>query len=258
MGKRILFIVLAAITSASAQPKKIASIEIGDFQSASVDRPGDLYLFQKKSVRKISQRGKSQEEISLDDSPTVFEPRDGARMFQYSAKNQLCSFFSAGTKQEFKIEAHYAVEPVLVCSSGDHQLWVLDKSDWSVKRVNPAKATVVSEARIDQKQFAAAPEFLEMREYQNFLFLIERTTGILIFNSLGIQIKKIEAPGINYINFLGEELYYKQNDQLILYDLFDTTTRTMPVDPACRYALVTDTRTYLVYPKRVDILEISK
>lgn len=253
MGKPLIFILLVAVTSASAQ-KKIASVEIGSFQSVSVDRPGDLYLFQKKSVKKIHQQG-TIEEIALDDSPTVFEPRDGARMFQYSAKNQRCSFFSAGTKQEFKIEAHYAVEPILACASGDHQLWILDKSDWSVKRVNPMKAAVVAEARIDQKQFASAPEFVEMREYQNFLFLIERTTGILIFNSLGIQIKKIETPGIEYINFLGEELYYKQNDRLIFYDLFDTTTRTIPVDPASRYALVTDTRTYLVYPKKVDILE---
>jgi hypothetical protein len=255
MGRYLIFILLTAITSGFAQQKKIATIEISSFQSASVDRPGDLYLFQKKSVKKITQRGTPVEEIQLDDSPTVFEPRDGARMFQFSAKTQQCSFFSAGTKQEFKIEAHYAVEPVLACTSGDHQVWVLDKSDWSVKRVNPAKGVVVVEAQIDQKQFTSTPEFYGMREYQNFLFLIERTTGILIFNSLGNQIKKIEVTGIDYINFLGEELYYKKNDQLIFCDLFDAATRTMPVDPACRYALITDTRTYLVYSKKVDILE---
>ena len=69
------------------------------------------------------------------------------------------------------------------------------------------------------------------------------------------KIKKIEAPEVEYINFLGEELYFKKNDKLIFYDLFDASTREQSVDPACHFALLTDTRTFLTYSNRVEIFE---
>ena len=255
---KILFLIpcLLVSTFGFTQQKKIKTVEIDGIQAAYVDRPGDLYIKQKDNlIKKFDFQGKLIREIKFDHPITTFDPRDGARMFVYFTKTQRCEFFSQETKQEFVIEQHYAIEPTLTCSSGDHQLWILDRSDWSIKRVNPIQSKVMAEGRIDQKQFSIPPQFTFMREYQNFLFLIEKNSGILIFNSLGIQIKKIEAPEVEYINFLGEELYYKRNDKLIFYDLFDASTREQSVDPACHFALLTDTRTFLTYSDRVEIYE---
>lgn len=255
---KILFLIpyLLVSTFGYTQQTKIKTLEIDEIQAAYVDRPGDLYIRQKDNlIKKFDFQGKLIKEIKFDHPITTFDPRDGARMFVYSNKSQLCSFFSQETKQEFVIEHHYAIEPTLTCSSGDHQLWILDRSDWSVKRVNPIESKVMAESNIDQKQFSIPPQFTFIREYQNFLFLIEKSTGILIFNSLGIQIKKIEAPEVEYINFLGEELYFKKSDKLIFYNLFDASTREQSVDPACHFALLTDTRTFLIYSNRVEIFE---
>lgn len=247
---------LLVSTIAYSQQKKINTIEIDNIQAAYVDRPGDLYIREKdKVIKKFDVQGKLVNTFWFDNSPTTFDPRDGARMFVYFIQTQHCEFFSQETKQEFVIEQHYAIEPTLTCSSGDHQLWILDHSDWSIKRVNPIQSKVLAEGLIDQKQFSTPPQFTFMREYQNFLFLIEKNTGILIFNNLGIQIRKIEAPEVEYLNFLGEELYYKKNDKLIFYDLFDTSVREQSIDPACHFALLTDTRTFLTYPDRVEIFE---
>jgi competence protein ComGF len=258
LSMKILFLIpyLLVSTFGYTQQTKINTLEIDDIQAAYVDRPGDLYIKQKdKIIKKFDVQGKLLNTFRFDNPPGTFDPRDGARMFVYFTKTQRCEFFSQETKQEFVIEQHYAIEPTLTCSSGDHQLWISDRSDWSVKRINPNQSKVVAEGLIDQKQFSILPQFTFMREYQNFLFLIEKNTGILVFNSLGIQIKKIDAPEIEYINFLGEELYYKKNDKLIFYDLFDATTREQSVDPACHFALLTDTRIFLTYSNRVEIFE---
>lgn len=255
---KILFLIpyLLISTFGYTQQKKINTLQIADIQAAYVDRPGDLYIKQNDNIiKKFDVQGKLISTFRFDNPPSTFDPRDGARMFAYFIKTQRCEFFSEGTKQEFIIEQHYAIEPTLTCSSGDHHLWILDRSDWSLKRVDPIQSKVITETQIDQKQFSNPTEFTFMREYQNFLFLIEKSTGILIFNSLGIQIKKIEASKVEYINFLGEELYYKKNDKLIFYDLFDASIREQPIDPDCHFALVTDTRTFLTYSDRVEILE---
>ncbi len=257
-GKKQLMLTVYLLSlniTAISQYNKIASIDITNVQSAYVDRPGDLYVLQKdNTLKKFDIHGKLVSEQTLE-SPTTFDPRDGARLFMYSHPSQRFSFFSQETKQEFSVEQHYAIDPILVCSSGDNQVWVLDRSDWSLKRINPSQSKVIVEALINQKQFSKSPEFTFIREYQNFLFMIEKNSGILIFNSLGRQIKKIEATEIGYLNFLGEELYYKKNDRLLFYDLFDAFTREVPVDPACKFALLTDARKYLVYESRVDIFE---
>ena len=143
----------------------------------------------------------------------------------------------------------------MACAAGDNQVWIMDDSDWSLKRVNPSLSKVIVEAAIDMKQFNQKAEFIFMREYQNFLFIIEKNSGILIFNSMGKQLKKIEVPEIEYLNFLGEELYFKKNDKLVFYDLFDASTREVEIDPTCKFALLTDARKYLVYENRVDIFE---
>jgi hypothetical protein len=193
--------------------------------------------------------------FTFEQTPTVFEPRDGARMFIYFADTKKGSFFSPETKQEFNIQNHYAIEPILATSSGDNNVWIVDKADWSVKRFDPKASKIVAEALIDKTQFEGEPKILAVREYQNFLFVLEKNTGILIFNGLGKQIKKVDGKEIPYFNFLGEELYYKKGDKLIFYDLFDGKTREENTDEKSRYTLLTDARKYVVYTDRIDVFE---
>jgi len=235
-----------------SQQKKIATIKISDVQSAYVDRPGDVYvLLKNNTLKKYDTLGTLVSEQHFSETPAAFDPRDGARLFV--CLRNTCSFFSEETKQEFKIEPHYAIDPQLICSSGDHNFWILDQSDMSLKRINPTQTTVLVDVPIDQKQFSHAVKFTFMREYQNFLFVIERNSGILIFNSLGNQVKKISAPEIEYLNFLGEELYYKVKGNIFLYDLFDASRREIAVEPACKFLLLTDSRKYLIYENKIDV-----
>jgi hypothetical protein len=251
----LVTIAMLSLTTIVFCQNKIASIKVSFIKSAYIDRPGDLYIIDEHdSLAKFSIDGQFLAKYSM--AVTIFDPRDGARWFVYEeTPKKRFGFFSEDLGMLYPVREHYAIEPTMVCASGENQAWILDRADWSLKRVDPAQSRVVADALIDQKQFNQPPEFIFMREYQHFLFLIEKKNGIIIFNSLGHQIKKIVDSDIKTVNFLGEELYYKKGDKLIFYDFFDGTTREMPVDPACKFALLTDVRKYLVYPDKIEIFE---
>jgi hypothetical protein len=246
-------LILIATTNVLAQQKTV-SINSKDIAFAYVDRPGDLYLLKTNNVlTKIDQQGNVVSEQSFPEPLSLFEPRDGARMFAYHNQSQRCYFFSAETKQEFKIEQEYAIFPTLVCSSGDYHIWILDGEDFSLKRVNPAQSKVLVDIPVNTKQFTSAPQIKSMREYQGFLFMHEKNTGIIIFNNIGIQIKTIPGGNIEYFNFIGEELYYKVNDKHIFLDLFDSTTREENLKTGCKLLLITDATQYTQFEDRLEI-----
>lgn len=245
-------LILSFINSHAQQ--KIISINAKDIAFASVDRPGDLYLLKNNNVLvKINHHGSIVSEQTFSEPISLFEPRDGARMFAYHNQSQRCYFFSSETKQEYKIEQEYAIKPILVCSSGDYHIWILDAEDFSLKRVNPEQSKVLVDLPINTKQFSAEPEILSMREYQGFLFILEKNTGIIIFNSIGIQIKKIPGNNIEYFNFIGEELYYKVKDKLIFLDLFDSSMREENLKPGCKFHLLTDATQFTQFDDRLEI-----
>lgn len=236
--------------------KRVTAIDIKDVASAYVDRPGDLYILHTDNkVSKFDTLGMPVADMGFEKTPTVFEPRDGARLFIYFADVKQGAFFSEGTSQGFFIYDYFAMEPVFATSCGDNQVWIVDKGDWSIKKLDPKAGKIVAEATIDRAQFQDEPKIMAVREYQNFLFVLDKNMGIIVFNAIGKQIKKIEGEDIPYFNFLGEELYYRKGDKLIFYDLFDGSTREENIDSTCLYTLLTDARKYVVYKDRIDVFE---
>ncbi|MFN8335902.1 MAG: hypothetical protein U0U09_12315 [Cyclobacteriaceae bacterium] len=253
-AKFFIFLAIVCSPLLTIAQKRITVVDIRDVASAYVDRPGDLYILHTDNkVSKFDTLGMPVADMGFERKPTIFDPRDGARMFIYFADVKQGSFFSVGTSQGFFIYDYFAMEPMLATSAGDNQVWIIDKGDWSLKKLDPKASKIVAEATIDKAQFQTDPDFTAVREYQNFLFVLDKNAGILIFNGIGKQIKKIEGKDIPYFNFLGEELYYKKNDKLIFYDLFDGTTREESIDSKCLYTLLTDARKYVVYADRIEV-----
>ena len=94
-------------------------------------------------------------------------------------------------------------------------------------------------------------------QYQNFLFLLDPTTGIFVYNSLGKQIRKIPSAGLGHFNFLGEELYYKEEGKLKFLDLFTAETREMNLPTPTDFVLLTDERMIVATKDQVVIFEFT-
>jgi hypothetical protein len=256
--KNILYFLLIVYLPVSAQ-KKIKSLEVSDTViSASVDRPGELYIITKYGqFQKFDEDGKLIVLYKNEKVPTLFDPRDGSRLFAYYREIQQYDYMtpSFSTMSSFRIDSAFAIQPWLMCTSGDHKLWVLDGADHSLKKLS-AKATEVEvEVNIDSTIINDARAFTRMREYQNFVFLLNPQKGIFIFNSLGQHIKTIDARGIHNFHFLGEELYYYKNGMLKFFNLFSAETREISPGPLKGEILLTDRRMFVIHHRSIDIYE---
>lgn len=246
----LVLITLFAGMSAGAQ-NRIKSVSLEqEVVSVAIDRPGDLYVtLNNGKVARIDADG-TLLIISGVVRPSLFDPRDGSRLFAYFRREQRYTYVS--TLQELSshpLDSAFAIEPWLVCPSGDYNVWIADAADNTIKKVNTTTSRI--DAEIEFHSAVSAIAF--MREYQGFLFVLHPSQGIVVFSAMGKQLRTIGKGNIGWFNFLGEELYYPEDGQLIFFNLFNTETRIMKLPRKAPFSLVTDTRVYSVSNSTVEI-----
>jgi hypothetical protein len=247
-----------ALADSFAQ-KKIKTISLSDtIAYTAVDRPGDFYVITATAqIQRFNKQGKLTLLYKGRDLPTVFDPRDGARLFAYYRKDQHYEFLNPSfeTTASYKMDPAFAIQPWLICPSAEYKLWVLDSADNSLKKINVKASSVELEVTVDPAIIENATAFSNIREYQSFVFLLNPLKGIYIFNNLGKHIKTISEPGILHFNFLGEELYYLKGDTIKFFNLFSAETRDVKIHPGYSDALLTDERMMLFKSESIDIFE---
>jgi hypothetical protein len=262
MKKNILLFFAFASFLAMGQQKKIKTLELNDtIIFATIDRPGDLYIITEDGqIQKFDKDGKLLVLYKHKTVPTIFDPRDGARLFAYYREDQEYNYFnpSFDITDSFRIDSAFAIEPWLIAPASDHKLWVLDAADHSLKKINPRESEVEVEVIIDSSIIEQASSFTMLREYQSFVFLLHPQKGIFIFNNLGKHIKTIEGKGIHHFSFLGEELYFLKNGDIHFFDLFTAENRYMlQSERRSDFALFSDERLILIRHKTIDIFEFK-
>lgn len=260
MTKEILILLIFGTTISLAQIKPVKTLPLNSpVHAAYVDRPGDLYIqFTSGVIQKFDIHGELIKEYKPTDKLTLFDPRDGSRAFTFCKESRWYSYAFFGSLQKTKLKEEFAINPVLACSSGDKNIWILDQADYSLKKVNTSQSIVEVEVLLPESLQGIPIGDITMREYQGFLFLLNRSTGIYIFNATGQLLKEINGEGIPYFNFLGEELYYVHAGNLIYFDLFDAKTRKTEIDPTVKFMLITDVRTYKIFTDRIELIAANR
>jgi hypothetical protein len=240
---------------------KIKTVEVSDtILYSAIDRPGDIYVVTKDGqIQKFDKDGKLIVVYKHHGAPTLFDPRDGAKLFAYYRGKQQYDYYnpSFDIVTSYRIDSAFAIEPWLIAPSGEKKLWVLDNADHSLKKISPVDAQVEVEVVIDASLIEDATAFTWIREYQNFVFLLNPKRGIFVFNSLGKHIKTIPAKAINSFNFLGEELYYLAGDVVHFTNLFTAESRQMRLESKPRSIILSDERMVLVFFKSFEIFEFK-
>lgn len=225
--------------------------------SVAIDRPGDLYvtLFNGKLLR-IDSDGTISPLTEVSHLPALFDPRDGSRLFAYYRDDQRYVYFSISREMSSHLlDSAFAIQPWLVCPSGDHNVWIADAADNVIRKINSTTSRV--DAEIPFGSTVSAIRY--MREYQGFLFVLHPSRGIVVFSAMGKELRTIGTGAIAYFNFLGEDLYYADNNQqLSFFNLFNAETRTMKLPRKATFSLVTDTRVFSVNGRTVDIFETPR
>lgn len=217
--------------------------------SVYVDRPGDLYLRFSTSIVHIDTDGKKVGEYRFGEQPIHFEPRDGSRMFIHLPHKNTWGFTAFGRSPTAPVPPEFAIKPSRLCASGDHGYWIVDAADVSLRRINLKKGTSDLEFTLPER--FKNDTIICLREYFGFLFIATRL-HLLMFSATGRLLKEwpLSVPDFD---FLGEEIYIRQNNEILFVDLFDGSQYRIPAEPGTLFQRFTDERHYLVYPDRVVI-----
>lgn len=113
----------------------------------------------------------------------------------------------------------------------DGRVWLLDESTLTLRTLDPQAGLRLQNTPLDLLIGRARPDFRFLRHYQNNLYLVDRTSGIFVFDNLGNYQKKLPFPGLNYVGFRGDELYYFAADGLHFFNLYKLQERRQPWPP---------------------------
>jgi hypothetical protein len=114
----------------------------------------------------------------------------------------------------------------------DNQIWLLDESNLVLREFDPQTQRLVQNTPLDLIIGRTRPDFRFIRQYQNNTYLVDRTTGIYVFDNLGNYKKKLPFAGLNTVGFKGDELYYVSGGLLHFFHLYNLTERTLPLPAA--------------------------
>lgn len=259
--KLLLCFVLLVSAFISAAQTRITSANVNEeIVNAYVDRVGELYILTKTGqIQKFDVNGKLISLYRRAETPTLFDPRDGSRLFAFYRSSRKIEFLNPSFEvtTASAIDSAFVIDPWLACSAGEHDLWILDSADHSLKKISPATSSVLVDVKFPDEPSIKWSSLSYAREYQGFVFFMEQGKAIHIFNGMGRWIKSIRDNKLKYFNFLGEELYYPSNMELVFVNLFSGEQRKMPISKPYKFALVTDERFFLIHANSIDFFQFK-
>ncbi len=254
----ILPALLISITS-KAQLKHLKTFEMNEVVvSIAIDRSSELYFTTSSGqIHKYDIAGLLKHSYKSNPTPTLFDPRDGARIFIFNRESR--TYLLLGPSLEVitstLVDSAFFLQPWLMCPGGDFNIWGIDAVDASLKKINTRTFQVDAEVKLDSNFDVS--NVIALREYQSFVFMLVKDYGIVIFNNIGKHIRTIKENKVTYFNFLGEELYYLKGSKLQFFNLFTADTREIELPTACNFALVTDERFVCILKNVVKIFEFK-
>ncbi|MHA6246734.1 hypothetical protein ACXYMU_02270 [Pontibacter sp. CAU 1760] len=139
--------------------------------------------------------------------------------------------------------------------SSDDGVWLFDETNLTLSKLDLRQRNVTLETPLnlilDRERF----DVLQLREYQNQLYLLDSNNGLYVFDNLGNYKQQIPLSGVRYVGFRDNELYYVLQGQLHFLDLYTSEKRAMPLPANKGYtnALVGNGLLYFFSKNKADV-----
>ena len=116
----------------------------------------------------------------------------------------------------------------------DNFIWLLDESTLTLREFDPNTLRPVQSTPLDLLIGRSRPDFRFIRQYQNEIYLVDRSTGVYVFDNLGNYKKKLPFPGLSTVGGRGDELYFLEAGAIRFFHLYTQVERrvALPADVA--------------------------
>ena len=197
---------------------------------ASLDRRGTLY---------VADADNNLRQFAADGRPlNTYAPAQPGHLAQLEAYNLTNTLVFYDDRQQVVLLdrflapiaevrlADYVDGTVRVATlAPDNTIWLFDESALVLRQLDPQTGRVALNTPLDLIIGRTRPDFRFLRMYQNHLYLVDRSTGIYVFDNLGNYQKKLPFAGLNWVGFDGDELYYLLNGKLHFFHLYQLAER---------------------------------
>ncbi len=225
---------LAARTDAAAPAlggwELLRTVALPNPGPASLDRRGTLY---------VADADHNLRQFAADGRPlNTYAPTQPGHLAQVEAYNLTNTLVFYDDRQQVVLLdrflapiaeirlADYVEGTVRVATlAPDNTIWLFDESALVLRQLDPQTGRVALNTPLDLIIGRTRPDFRFLRMYQNHLYLVDRSTGIYVFDNLGNYQKKLPFAGLNWVGFDGDELYYLLEGKLHFFHLYQLAER---------------------------------
>lgn len=122
------------------------------------------------------------------------------------------------------------MQPMLVCTAANGDLWTYDQQDFQLKRLN-SKLEITHESGNLSQLTGSEIKPAYMAEAGDLLYISNPAAGIMVFDSYGSYIKTIPLKNINTFQVIESSLLYFSGGELKSYHLktFEDKTIALPM-----------------------------
>jgi hypothetical protein len=237
----------------------VRTINLRQPGAASLDRRGNLYVADGQD--NIHQYGPDGQPLNVYSPPL---PGHTAQLEAWNV-SKIMAFYD--DRQEIRLLDRFLAPITQIRLSDyfdglvrvatlapDDKLWLLDESDLTLRQFDPTPQRFGQSTPLDLIIGRSKPDFRFLRQYQNNLYLVDRTSGIYVFDNLGNYRKKLPFVGLNAVGFRGDELYYLADGTLHFFQLYTLAERTQSlpkVEGSPNQVLIGEQFVYLLTPTAV-------
>ena len=183
-------------TATATSWKQLRLIKLPNPGAASLDRRGALYVADAdNNLRQYGPEG-----LPLN----TYAPAQPGHVAQVEAWNVTTTLVFNDDRQQLVLLdrflapitevrlADYLDGIVRVATlAPDNVIWLLDESNLVLREFDPNTLRLVQSTPLDLIIGRSRPDFRFIRQYQNNIYLVDRSTGIYVFDNLGNYKKKI-------------------------------------------------------------------
>ena len=253
--------ILVSIESNAKDWKKIKSISLpSPVMDVSIDRYGLFYY--------ADDDGNIYKYDTLGVLQFTYSPPRKADITLLEAWRNVNIFVFYRSLQEFVLLDRFLApspnEPLsspqigyarLASFSSDNNMWLIDETDFSLKKYNLSYSTVDLNTPLDLLLDASLYDLNFIREYQNLVFLNDKNSGVLIFDNMGNYKTKIPVKGLPIVGLYNDEIYFQEGDKIKFINVYTYLERSenLPETGAFSFVLYTQSGLYLFKNSSIEV-----
>ncbi|MEN7546389.1 hypothetical protein AAG747_00625 [Rapidithrix thailandica] len=227
-----VFLVLSFLPCQGQRYRSIKHVPLNGITAISMDRNQKIYvadvLGQIKKYDLPSGQTEGDYSYGKPGSFACIDAWQTVRIFAFNADYQeyLLLDRQLGTANVQKLPPELIGHAPAAALATDNHIWLYDEFDMSIKKLDEETGELLINAPLTNDLFGDELQLNYMREYQNWLFVNDAQSGILVFDLLGNFNRRLDASATDFFSFWNNMIYFIHRGKLVTMDMYTQERKT--------------------------------